>query len=420
MKRAMVSLLIISFSLFLFFGENAVAFADPLAELKEELRLTQEKLNAVQSKIEEIQKQREDDQATLLQNFNSLFKKEQFAIKFNIYANSTYENFQETDSRFTNNKVELLADIDIIDRLKGFAEIEFADAAEVGGERGGEVEMERGWLQYEIHPALRIRGGVLLVPFGYYNLSHFEVLQELSSRPLVDRRVVPTDWAEAGAGVTGEGNFGNIPWNYELYFVNGLTDEINDVDGLREARGRFGSDNNNSKGLAGRISFSPWQDQWLGVSTYLGEYDDEDHSINGLGADWQLTYKKLEVVGEYAFFDLEKGLNADDILVPEKLQGFYVEGRYRFWPAFLNETFLKKLFENPTFTALVRYGWAQIKDDGDANTGDNEESQWAFGLNYRPVETFVFKFEYLLSETKNEPLERGDNDGFLVSIAASF
>jgi hypothetical protein len=58
-----------------------------------------------------------------------------------------------------------------------------------------------------------------------------------------------------------------------------------------------------------------------------------------------------------------------------------------------------------------------IDVDGDK---DNEEERWTVGMNYRPVETYVFKFEYQLNDTKNERIVRGDNDGFLFSVSGAF
>ena len=63
---------------------------------------------------------------------------------------------------------------------------------------------------------------------------------------------------------------------------------------------------------------------------------------------------------------------------------------------------------------------AHIDSDGSLSEGANEEQRWTIGLNYRPVETFVFKFEYQFNDTENEALERGDRDGFLFSTTAAF
>jgi hypothetical protein len=60
---------------------------------------------------------------------------------------------------------------------------------------------------------------------------------------------------------------------------------------------------------------------------------------------------------------------------------------------------------------------AHIDVDGGKN---NEEERWTVGMNYRPVEAYVFKFEYQFNSTENERIERGDNDGFLFSVTGAF
>jgi len=86
---------------------------------------------------------------------------------------------------------------------------------------------------------------------------------------------------------------------------------------------------------------------------------------------------------------------------------------------FLDDTFLGRNFDNPTFTLVGRWDWAKI-DDGDSGSGDNEETRYIMGLNYRPTDSFVVKFEYQFNDTDNETFEAGDGDGFITSVALGF
>ena len=125
----------------------------------------------------------------------------------------------------------------------------------------------------------------------------------------------------------------------------------------------------------------------------------------------------MDIVGEYAYFDVDEPVDSD---VANYFKGYRIEADYHFWPEFLNNTFLGKGFDNPTLTLVGRYGSGKIDDDSDAGTGDNEENRFTLGLNYRPVPSWVFKTEYQWNSTKNESLERGDNNGFMTSIAMGF
>ncbi len=377
---------------------------------KEDLDLLWEELGAIQEEE--------------LTSFKTLSKQ----VKLNFYATLEYENFQNTNSEFDARNIELLLDVKPHSRLRGFAEIEFERTAKTStGTRQGEVEVEQGWIEYQINSYINPRAGVILAPFGRFNLEHFDPMQDLTARPIMARRVVPTTWAEAGAGLAGSiplGDFYSDEWledfelNYQVYIVNGLNNEISDTS-LRNARGAFGNDANNNKALVGRVQISPISAIQLGVSGYTGKYDD-NNKIKAYDLDVKFVYNAFEMVGEFADFDLDGGMNNNSQAITEDLQGGYLEGRYHFWPDFLNQTFLGQGFDAPTFTALARAGYAEIGDDGDAGTGDNREKRLTLGLNYRPVENLAFKLEYQFNTATNESLERGDKNGFLTSISAAF
>jgi hypothetical protein len=436
------------------------AGADELAELKDAMQAMearhQQEMAQMQARLEALEaaaRQRPaaetaaapgelagkvtalEEEVAVLQDQQDTFVQQLDArVDFDLYATLEFENFEGSDAGFDARNVELLANARLTDRLKAMAEIEFERAAVTsGGNRRGEVEVEQGWLEYAINPHLNPRAGVLLVPFGRFNLEHFDPLQDLTDRPIAMRRVIPVTWAEAGAGFTGsaapgdslEGWLRNLAVNYQLFLVNGLTAVITDT-GLRDARGAFGSDNNNNKALVGRVELSPWPDQALGVSGYFGAYDKDSHNIHGFDVDWHAAYGPAELVGEWTWWDLQDGFQTTSAgattttAVPSDLRGGYVEARYHFWFDALNRTFLGRGFDDPTFTLVGRYDTAFIADDGDAGVGDNVEERWTLGLNYRPVETWVLRLEYQNNRTKTEALERGNNDGFIASVAAAF
>jgi opacity protein-like surface antigen len=106
--------------------------------------------------------------------------------------------------------------------------------------------------------------------------------------------------------------------------------------------------------------------------------------------------------------------------VPSTLQGGYAQANYYFWPEFLNGTFLAKHFPDPKFTAVFRYDFARIADDQDAGTVANKEQRYTIGMNYRPVQNYVFKVEYQFNTTRSEALERGTANGVVTSITAAF
>jgi len=421
-----------------------LAFADDLSELRSQVEILQEKIQNLETARETNQAASqtpppvfdyeevgdrlnylEDTQDSMRQHLDDL-------VRFNMYVTLEYENFENTHSAFDAKNVEFIAESQLGSRLKGFMEVEFERAAKTSaGDRQGEIEVEQGWLEYRINEYLNLRAGVITAPFGKFNTEHFETWRDLTQRPIAMRRVVPVTWAEAGAGFTGNWNLGenfSAPaiqeWkiNYQVYLINGLTNDLSDT-GIRDARGAFGDDNNNNKAVVGRIGFSPAEDYEIGISGYFGAYDDDNHDMEGFDIDWDFNLGDLELIGEYAHFKLDPGglqKGSSTLTVPGSLQGGYAQANYHFWFDFLNDTFLGKTFSSPTFTAVLRFGWADIEDDNDTGVGDNKENRWTVGLNYRPVEMFVYKMEYQFNSTDNESLERGDKDGFIASVSAAF
>ena len=388
---------------------------EALSKNQQQEQMADERITELEGAVEEIQ----EEQVNL--------ETEDDRIDWTVYALLEYEDFDNTTSEFDAKNIELLVNARLTDRLHMRGEIEFEGTATTEpGPREGAIEVEQGWIQYDINRYFNPRAGVVLVPFSKFNEEHFDPLQDLTDRPLFARRLVPTTWSEAGVGFIGDADFGKVSTNYEFYVINGLTDEITDR-GLRSARGSFRSDNNDNKAVAGHLGIIPFTNLELGFSGYYGEYSDapttDDPAITGFGMDLDFTWKKFELLAEYARFDLESGINSAGEAVPDDMWGYYVQGNYHFWPQFLNNTFLARSFANPTFTAVARYGKVQIADDGDdggVTDGDNEEDRFTLGLNYRPVESAALKFEYQFNNTTNEKLERGDNDGFIMSVTGAF
>lgn len=332
------------------------------------------------------------------------------------YADMEFEKFENNDSTFDQHRFVLAIGAQVGERLSFFSETEI----EHGGPDAagsGSLKVEAAHLDYMINDAANVRFGAVLVPFGRYNIYHDSDLNNLTDRPLMARRIVPTTWTESGVGLHGAFDLTeDIEMTYETYVINGLNTSISDR-GFRDGTGSLKSDNNNEKSLVSRVTLSPWIGTELGLSGYTGDYNDSGDSIQGGAIDFITNVGPFELITEYAHFDVDDNNGVD---VADELSGGYVQLNYDFWPEFLDDTFLGRDFDNPKFALVTRYGWAEVDDDADAGTGDNEEERYTLGFNYRPTDNFVWKLEYQWNDTENEALERGSNDGFITSFAMGF
>lgn len=358
------------------------------------------------------------------------------------YADIEFESFENSNSTFDQARYVLNVGAQPHERLLFYSELEI----EHGGPNAtdvGEEKIEQAWLSYLINDLVNLRGGIVLVPFGKFNLLHDSDIQDLTERPIVARRLVTATWMEAGIGAFGEFEIGEaldiglLPdsyLNYEGYIINGLDEDISDT-GLRNAKGAIETDVNNNKAFVGRLGLGLNRNLEFGLSSYFGSYgrpgsttrNGKDDLI-GIGTDLNFKRGPFELVGDYAYWDFESASLVDDdnsdataaVNTPKYMRGFYVEPRYHFWPKFLSNTFLGRGFKNPKLTLVGRYDWVDIADDGDAGTGANQERRYTIGMNYRPIESWVLKLEYQWNKTKNEVLERGNNNGIIASMAIGF
>ena len=119
------------------------------------------------------------------------------------------------------------------------------------------------------------------------------------------------------------------------------------------------------------------------------------------------------------------------------MQGYYIQGNYHFMPEFLKKWAPSHFTHASTFTAVVR--WEQVDTDTDnrtqvaSNTVGNrrELERLTLGLNFRPIEDTVFKFDWQFNTQKdarglvnggdlgvaNSPI---NGNGFLIQAATYF
>ncbi|MEZ4647887.1 MAG: hypothetical protein R3E97_03725 [Candidatus Eisenbacteria bacterium] len=108
------------------------------------------------------------------------------------------------------------------------SEIEFEHGGSVSGDGGdGEIKLEFATMDLTLAEGLNFRGGVILSPLGRLNVHHDSPMLDLTDRPIVTRRVIPTTLSEAGLGFYGTVYPSELTvLDYELYLVNGFTEDV--------------------------------------------------------------------------------------------------------------------------------------------------------------------------------------------------
>jgi hypothetical protein len=332
----------------------------------------------------------------------------------------------------------------------------------VEGTNQSEIAFEQAWFDYEWTPNLHTRIGQVLVPLGRFNLNHDDNRWDIARRSLVDRGTpvlpVTAAWGELGAGLLGDLDIGEKGrFTYEGYVVNGATLDVefeqiahtrqgdttlNVIEAkIQPATGVFGNDTKDSKALTGRMAYSPELGHEVGVSGYWGQYTPDflaHEDLWSVAADGLTGWGPFELEGEYVFTryegishvarslanvainsesegevgDVESEVEFELANLARNKQGYWLEGRYRFWPAFLSDTPLGRPFDNPQLVGVVRgeqvwlnglvdeiaFSNRQLTEFSESNRFVN---RFTAGLAYRPVPPVVFQLAYEFTWTNH-------------------
>ena len=325
-------------------------------------------------------------------------------------------------THFTQHRLIPFIFAEISDRLHFGTEIEFEYGGPNSPTRDGELKVEFAAFDLSVAPALSLRAGALLAPLGKFNLIHDSPVNDLTDRPLVDNRIIPTTLTEAGAGLWGQlfPSEGSV-LTYEAYVVNGFnnavvsyavnaaTGAITPSTNVRAARGSMRRDNNEAKSVLGRLAFSPTLGVEIGASGHTGVYSDQgDGRLTVAALDAIVARGRWELLGEFARASLtiddanerararpayraatgdtsSAGFDAAYSTVRHVTaqQGGYVQLNYHFGQEALG-------FPNSTFTAVARLDHLDL----DADTDGDVQQRASAGLNWRPIEQTAIKVDY--------------------------
>jgi hypothetical protein len=329
---------------------------------------------------------------------------------------------------------------------------------EIEATNESEISLEQAWLQFDLQDWIKLRAGGVLVPLGRFNLNHDDNRWNLPRRTLVDRGipVLPSTaaWDEVGAGFLGDVALTDEGLlNYQVYAMNGVSLDsefayklepgnpltlVSEVE-LSPSTGGFAADVNDSKAVAGRVAFSPALGHEIAASAYYGQYTPDflgNEDLWSLGVDGLTGYGPFELEGEGIFtrFDgtgqvaealaeaardqsvtgggdgVQTEVEYELAKLARNKYGYWLEARYRFWPAFLQNTLLGRSFVNPQLIGVVRMEQAWLDDlvtevgfeAGQLTTFDTQNrrvDRISVGLAYRPVPLVVFQLAYEYTQT---------------------
>jgi hypothetical protein len=300
----------------------------------------------------------------------------------------------------------LLATTSLGPRVRAFSELEVEEG-------GAEIALELAQLDLHLAPAVNLRGGMLLLPLGRFNLAHDAPRNELPSRPALADQLLGVALSQPGLGGFGALERGATRLTWELYAVNGYQDGVLTAapEGTRLPAGRRNAeDANASPAFVGRAEWSRGPRAALGVSGYHGAYNvfrqdglavDERRDVGIAVLDLGLPLGPVSVSGELAAVKVE---------LPASLTGVFA-GRQGGVHAQLAAPFALPraiVRTSPPLTAALR---ADVVDFDRDRPGDSLRSL-TLGVNVRPVPETACKLAFTRGETR----DRFDNRATFARI----
>ncbi|RUA35045.1 MAG: hypothetical protein DSY77_03510 [Bacteroidetes bacterium] len=116
-------------------------------------------------------------------------------------------------------RMTLFVSSTITERIKFLSEIEFEEGTK-------EINIEFAALDFEFHPLLNFRGGIIMNPIGAFNQNHDGPRWEFVDRPISATTIIPATFSNVGFGLHGKTYQKQWVWAYEAYVTNGFNDQI--------------------------------------------------------------------------------------------------------------------------------------------------------------------------------------------------
>lgn len=317
-------------------------------------------------------------------------------------ANTNYQSTAGVSDglSFQMRRLTLFVSSTIHKRLRFLTEIEFEDGTK-------ELNIEFAALDFEFHPLLNLRGGIILNPIGSFNQNHDGPKWEFIDRPIAATQLLPATWSNAGFGLHGKHYHKKWVYAYELYLSNGFDDQVisntenrTQLAATKLNRDRFEESKNGQAMLSAKLAVRNRLLGELGISYMGGVYN--TFRQDGLALDKK---RRLDVFA----LDLNTTLNSGTwintelaaiwIDVPGTYTQQYGKKQLGGFIDIVHPVLKKKMlgFEKARLNTALRLEYTdwnigRFKENGQ-NIGDEI---WAVvpGISFRPSGQTVLRLNY--------------------------
>jgi hypothetical protein len=286
-------------------------------------------------------------------------------------------------------------------RIKFLSEIEFEDGTK-------EINIEFASIDFEFHPLLNLRGGVVMNPIGAFNQNHDGPKWEFIDRPVSATQLLPATFSNVGFGVYGKLYKNDFVYAYEFYLTNGFDDQIISnaenktfLPATKLNKDRFEESFNGVPLATGKIALRHKKIGELGLSYMAGVYNkfiedglvlDEKRKLHTWAIDFNsiIPFTKTYLTTEWAFINVN---------VPETYGQQYGSKQYGGFIDIVQPIRKGKIlgFGQSVINAVCRLEYVDWNKGKFVETGSNiREDFYSIvpGLSWRPSSLTVVRLNY--------------------------
>ena len=293
-------------------------------------------------------------------------------------------------------------------KIKFLSEIEFEPAEK-------EIAVEFAALDFELHPLLNLRGGMIVNPIGAFNQNHDGPKWEFTDRPIAMTQMLPATWSNAGFGIYGKYYQKDWMFGYELYASSGFDNSIiankenkTFLPAAKANAERFEEIASGEPLITGKIAVRHQKVGEIGLSYMGGIYNkwkedgiviDDKRALRVFALDFNTTIPVLNtfITGEWAWINVD---------VPKtymqqfgsKQQGGFVD---------IVQPVLKRNilgWQNATLNLACRLEYVDWNRGKFIETGENiADELWSVmpGISFRPKAQTVLRLNYRIQGQKD-------------------
>lgn len=303
--------------------------------------------------------------------------------------------------QFQMRRLTLFVASSISKRVKFLSEIEFEDGTK-------EINIEFASIDFEFHPMLNLRGGIVMNPIGAFNQNHDGPKWEFIDRPVSATQLLPATWSNVGFGLYGKLYKNNWVYAYEAYLTNGFDDKIiNNTENKtflpasKANPDRFEESFNGVPLLTAKAAIRNKKIGELGLSYMGGVYNKFEE--DGLALDqkrrvdtWAVDFNTIVPLTK-TYINTEWALILVD--VPETYTQQFGNKQAGGFIDFVQPIIRKNIFgyEQSVIHAVFRFEYVDWNMEKFEETGDKISDNFVSivpGVSWRPTTQTVIRFNY--------------------------